>query len=100
MLRLLSGREHSVFTGVHLILRDGEKVERISFHEMTQVTFYPMSEGEIAEYVSGTEPYDKAGAYGIQGMGARYIKGIQGDYHTVVGLPVGRLYQEVSRLFM
>jgi septum formation protein len=96
MLRLLSGREHSVFTGVHLIIRGSEEVINISFYDETQVKFYPMSEEEITEYISGAEPFDKAGAYGIQGMGAKYIKEIRGDYNTVVGLPVGRIYQEVK----
>jgi septum formation protein len=96
MLRLLSGREHSVFTGVHLIIRGSEKVINISFYDETRVKFYPMSEEEITEYISGAEPFDKAGAYGIQGMGAKYIEEIHGDYNTVVGLPVGKIYQKVK----
>lgn len=97
MLRLLSGREHEVYTGVTLILRrgDGERTVR-SFWECTRVEFAPMTEREIDAYVATKEPMDKAGAYGIQGFGARYIVGISGDYNNVVGLPVGRLYRELK----
>lgn len=104
MLRLLQGRSHHVYTGVTLILENGEPFENRSrviiktFHEETEVTFYPMSEKEIREYLETGEPFDKAGAYGIQGKGARYVREIRGDYGNVVGLPVGRLYQEVQRL--
>lgn len=71
--------------------------ERKTFHEKTKVEFYPMTEEEIEEYAESGDPLDKAGAYGIQGFCARYIKGIEGDYNNVVGLPVGRLYQEIVR---
>lgn len=96
MLRALSGRTHQVYTGVTLLHRREGTVERKTFHEMTKVTFFPMTDKEIAEYAAGGECMDKAGAYGIQGMGARYIREIQGDYNNVVGLPVGRLYQEIK----
>lgn len=56
-----------------------------------------MTEVEISEYIDSKEPMDKAGAYGIQGLGARFVKGIRGDYNNVVGLPVGRLYQELKK---
>ena len=70
--------------------------ETVTFFECTQVEFYPMTEVEISEYIDSKEPMDKAGAYGIQGLGARFVKGIRGDYNNVVGLPVGRLYQELK----
>lgn len=97
MLGRLQGREHEVYTGVTLLYREGRAAETIrrSFYEITRVSFYPMSEKEIEEYVATKDPLDKAGAYGIQGMCARYISGISGDYNNVVGLPVGRLYQEI-----
>lgn len=97
MLRLLAGRTHAVYTGVTLILR-GESGEtaRKTFHERTDVSFYPMEEAEIRQYVATGDCMDKAGAYGIQGFCARYISGISGDYNNVVGLPVGRLYQEIK----
>lgn len=99
MLRMLQGRSHLVYTGVTLLLKKpGSSVVSRTFHEETRVDFYPMTEEEIAEYVAGGEPMDKAGAYGIQGECARYIRGIAGDYNNVVGLPVGRLYQETRAL--
>jgi len=95
MLRTLSGRSHEVYTGVALIYKGlSGQIVRKTFHERTEVVFYPMSEAEIADYVSTGDCMDKAGAYGIQGLCARYIKKINGDYNNVVGLPVGRLYQE------
>lgn len=87
MLGLLSGRTHSVFTGVCVI--DGER-ERV-FAEETKVEFYEMSAEDIRAYVATGEPMDKAGAYGIQGKGALMVKRIDGDYYNVMGLPVARL---------
>lgn len=97
MLRLLAGRTHAVYTGVTLILRGASgETARKTFHERTDVSFYPMEEAEIRQYVATGDCMDKAGAYGIQGFCARYISGINGDYNNVVGLPVGRLYQEIK----
>ena len=96
MLSALQGRTHQVYTGVALIWsRDGEQRRR-SFHECTDVTVYPMTQEEILAYIRTGEPMDKAGAYGIQGLFARHIQKIDGDYNNVVGLPVGRLYQEMK----
>ena len=92
MLTALQGRSHEVYTGVTLYSQS----ETVTFFECTQVEFYPMTEVEISEYIDSKEPLDKAGAYGIQGLGARFVKGIRGDYNNVVGLPVGRLYQELK----
>lgn len=92
MLTVLQGRSHEVYTGVTLYSQS----ETVTFFECTQVEFYPMTEVEISEYIDSKEPMDKAGAYGIQGLGARFVKGIRGDYNNVVGLPVGRLYQELK----
>ena len=92
MLTALQGRNHEVYTGVTLYSQS----ETVTFFECTQVEFYPMTEVEISEYIDSKEPMDKAGAYGIQGLGARFVKGIRGDYNNVVGLPVGRLYQELK----
>lgn len=93
MLRMLSGHTHSVFTGVALLF---EK-KKIVFAEETKVTMCPMTEEEIAWYIGTGECADKAGAYGIQGYGARFISRIEGDYNNVVGLPVGRIYQEMKK---
>ncbi|MCL1952015.1 MAG: Maf family protein [Oscillospiraceae bacterium] len=91
MLRLLSGREHRVVTGVCLRLDQAERV----FSQETRVRFYALDEDEIAAYVRTGEPMDKAGAYGIQGRGALLVEGIAGDYFNVVGLPVARLAREM-----
>ncbi|NLL79294.1 MAG: septum formation protein Maf [Clostridiales bacterium] len=97
MLRALSGSTHQVYTGVTVVIREGEDLEYFTFHEKTDVLVYPLSEWEIKSYVAGKEPMDKAGAYAIQGEFARHIKGICGDYNNVVGLPVARLYQELKK---
>ena len=94
MLRLLSGREHQVLTAVALI--DGGTSELKVAHEITEVRFARMNEDEISWYVATGEPMDKAGAYAIQGQGARFIEGIKGDYFNVVGLPVRLIYEVVA----
>lgn len=88
MLRRLSGRVHEVYTGVCVIFPDGNA--RV-FSEETQVSFYELSDDDIAQYIATGEPMDKAGAYGIQGKGALLVKEIKGDYYNVMGLPVARL---------
>lgn len=98
MLERLSGRRHQVYTGVTLQLFRAGDVFRHTFHECTQVDFYPMTEDEISWYIATGEPMDKAGAYGIQGMGSRFVRAIEGDYSNVVGLPVSRLYQELRAM--
>lgn len=96
MLEMLSGHTHSVFTGVTLLY--GEK--KIIFAEETKVTMCSMSKEEIEWYVNTGECSDKAGAYGIQGYGARFISRIEGDYNNVVGLPVCRIYQEMKKAIL
>jgi septum formation protein len=91
MLKSLSGKTHSVFTGVCLV-KDGEENR---FFEETKVEFYNLSNEEIEAYVDTGEPMDKAGAYGIQGKGCLLVKRIEGDYFNVVGLPVGKLVREL-----
>jgi len=88
MLRRLSGRTHEVFTGVCLL---GPGDARAVGTERTRVTMLPLQEADIAWYLASGEPYDKAGAYGIQGRGARFIERIEGCYFNVVGLPLARL---------
>jgi septum formation protein len=90
MLRLLQDRRHQVLTGVALV--NNEAGWSSVAHEVTEVRFAAMSEDEINWYVATGEPQDKAGAYAIQGQGARFIKEIRGDYFNVVGLPVRLLY--------
>lgn len=97
MLEKLQGQTHQVYTGVALSQRtDQGKVQTITFYEATEVVVYPMSKEEISAYIATGEPMDKAGSYGIQGAFAAYIQGIHGDYNNVVGLPVGRVYQEIK----
>ncbi len=95
MLRRLSAKSHSVFTGVTVFrVRDGKSV---SITEETKVYFKPLTEKEIEAYVRTKEPMDKAGAYGVQGLGGLFVEKIEGDYYNVVGLPIarlGRLLQE------
>lgn len=99
MLRTLSGDIHQVYTGVALLrLKEGEVTEKRSFSECTDVEMTEMSETEIETYVASGEPMDKAGAYGIQGKAAVFIRGIKGDYYNVVGLPVSRVYREIAKL--
>ena len=92
MLRLLQGRTHTVFTGVWLF-GPGYPAEGSGFADSAKVTFFPLTSREIDEYVATGEPMDKAGAYGIQGAGLRNIRGIEGDFYTVMGLPGGRLWR-------
>ena len=96
-LSMLQGKTHQVYTGVALFTKKAEKETQKVFAEKTEVTFYPMTEKEIWDYIDTGEPMDKAGAYGIQGRAAVYVEKICGDYNNVVGLPVARLYQELKR---
>ena len=93
MLSALAGREHHVYTGVTVLLGGRAVTE----HEQTAVTFRALEPGEIRGYIATGEPMDKAGAYGIQGLGALLVSGIRGDYCSVVGLPVFRLGRILAR---
>jgi septum formation protein len=96
MLQQLSGRTHAVLTGVALIrLPDGE---RRQFIESTLVHFRPITDEELSSYLATEEPYDKAGAYAIQGQAGRYIPRIEGCYFNVVGLPLSRVLTELQVL--
>ena len=94
MLCMLSGAAHKVITGT-AVFWEGHS---FSFSEETLVQFYPLSEDDINAYAASGEPYDKAGAYGIQGLGSLLVRGIPGDYFNVVGLPIARLRHELKRL--
>ena len=93
MLQKLSGRQHTVCTGVAVRQNDVELVEG----ESAQVRFRPLSPQEIAAYIATGEPMDKAGAYGVQGYGCLFVEGIVGDYYNVMGLPVCRLGRMLAR---
>lgn len=92
MIRMLQGDTHSVYTGVSLIFPD----EVRTFAVESKVKVYPMTEKEIEEYIEMEKPLDAAGSYRIQGLFARFIQDVQGDYTNIVGLPVARVYQEIK----
>lgn len=98
MLKKLQGRTHEVYTGVTVISVDGNSKKTITFNELTQVSFYSMTDEEIREYIATKDPMDKAGAYGIQSGAAVYVEKINGDYNNVVGLPVARLYHVLKSM--
>lgn len=91
MLKKLSGKTHSVYTGVSIISPEQE----ILFFEKTDVVFWELSQEEMDAYISSGEPFDKAGGYGIQGFGSILVREIKGDYFSVVGLPVSRTVREL-----
>lgn len=95
MLRSLSGRTHQVYTGV-AFCRGGQVLS--SFVQCTEVDFYPLEEERIQRYLASGEPFDKAGAYGIQGLGGLFVEGIRGDYCNVVGFPLARAARELEQL--
>lgn len=97
MLRSIADDCHQVYTGVTLI-RTGAHPQSVTFQEKTDVFLYPISDAELDAYIASGDPMDKAGAYGIQGDFAIYVKRIAGDYYNVVGLPIGRVYQELKRM--
>ncbi|WP_433958930.1 Maf family protein [Cytobacillus horneckiae] len=92
MLKSLSGKMHSVYTGVSIISPHAEKI----FFVKTDVLFWELSDEEIHKYIHTGEPFDKAGAYGIQGIGSTLVKEIHGDYFAVVGLPLSRTIRELQ----
>ncbi len=90
MLRLLSGAVHEVHTGLAVVRRPGAMEGLIE--EVTRVTFAPLSDHDIESYIATGEPFDKAGAYGIQGIGGRYVTRVEGCFFNVMGLPLARLW--------
>ena len=93
MLQMLSDNTHEVVTGVTIITND--TIE--TFSNIAKVTFYPLTNQEIEDYIKTNEPMDKAGAYAIQGLGGKFIKSIEGDYYTIMGLPIGELYHRLKK---
>lgn len=93
MLKLLGGREHSVFTGVTILSAESE----VTFSVQTKVKFIDLTDNDISEYIKTGEPFDKAGAYGIQGKGSLLVEKIHGDYFNVVGLPISKLAIELKK---
>jgi len=93
MLKELSDNTHEVVTGVTILYKDNVE----TFSDVSKVTFYPLSDEEIEEYIHTNEPMDKAGSYAIQGDGAKFIKWIDGDYYSIVGLPIGQVYHKIKK---
>ncbi len=91
MLTLLSNNVHTVITGVTIMSKD--KTE--TFASSSKVYFDQLTDDEIKEYILTKEPMDKAGAYAIQGIGSKFIKKIEGDYYSIVGLPINQIYQKL-----
>ncbi len=98
MLNHLQGKTHQVYTSVSFVWEENGEILAHTFFECTEVEVLPMTKEEIAYYVNLDTCMDKAGAYGIQNEFACYVKGIKGDYNNVVGLPIGRVYQELKQL--
>lgn len=96
MLMQLQGAVHQVYTGVALFWNEEDGMHKHVFYEQTEVSFYPMTEQEVWDYIHTGDCMDKAGAYGIQTHFGVHIRGVQGDYNNVVGLPIARLYQEIK----
>lgn len=94
MIKILAGRSHDVLTAVYLNYRNKNQI----FIEKTKVVIDELSEAEIEEYVNTNEPYDKAGGYAIQGLFAKHIKSIKGDYYNVMGLPINKLYHKINEI--
>ena len=101
MLSALSGKVHRVYTGVTLLhcSRQGEIRKQVQLHTCTNVSVAPLSPSQISAYIATGEPFDKAGAYAIQGLFAKHICGIEGDYFNVVGLPIHALYETLQNHF-
>lgn len=98
MLSSLSGRKHEVYTGVAIIIREKGKAEKeLVFHQMSRVEVGTLSKEQIEAYIASGEPFDKAGAYAIQGKFAVHISGIEGEYNNIVGLPIARIYHELLK---
>jgi septum formation protein len=95
MMQMLSGRKHSVISGVCLIGKNGFIK---NFHVETEVVFNKLDENEIEDYINTDEPYDKAGGYAIQGLASKFISGINGCYYNVMGLPLSEIYSVIKNI--
>lgn len=97
MLKSLSNDVHQVYTGVTIFYYVNNSINVENFYEKTDVYFNELDDNEIDKYIATWEPMDKAGAYGIQGKGAVLVKKIDGDYYTVVGLPLSKVYYSLKK---
>lgn len=94
MMNMMSGKKHQVYTGVTLAYAGKSH----TFYAITDVCVRKLTDSEIDAYVDTDEPYDKAGAYAIQGMFAKYVTGIEGEYHNVMGFPIAKIYDECKKM--
>ena len=94
MLRLLSNKTHSVYTGISILTN----YKKINFVEKTKVTFFQLNDREIEKYIINSKPYDKSGSYGIQDESMTFVKYINGNYENVIGLPISRVYRSLLEL--
>lgn len=95
MLSSLSGNTHKVYSGICIINTEDDTV--ITDYDFTEVIFSELSERQIRNYINSGEPMDKAGAYGIQGLGGTFVEGINGCYYNVMGLPLNKLYKILAK---
>ncbi|GMH69080.1 hypothetical protein TrST_g3226 [Triparma strigata] len=98
MLTSLSSSTHKVYTGISLHLLNVPSPKTLNFTSSTSVTFSPLTSDDISSYLLTSEPYDKSGSYGIQGIGGQFVERIEGCYYNVMGLPVNRLMKEINLL--
>ena len=92
ILSSLSNRTHEVITAVTIM----HQKQSITIVSSAKVTFYPLSKQDIEDYIASQEPFDKAGAYAIQGLGAKFIRSIEGDYYTIMGFPIAEVYWQLK----
>ncbi|MCP1111243.1 septum formation protein [Lachnospiraceae bacterium PF1-21] len=97
MLLMLQNRTHQVYTGIALCYKKNGQEKLLTFFEKTDVTFYPVDRFDIKAYIESGDPLDKAGSYGIQSGFGKHVRSIKGEYTNVVGLPIGRLYNELLK---
>lgn len=97
MLLMLQDRTHQVYTGIALCYKKNGQEKLLTFFEKTDVTFYPVDRFDIKAYIESGDPLDKAGSYGIQSGFGKHVRSIKGEYTNVVGLPIGRLYNELLK---
>ena len=97
-LKRMSGREHSVITGVCIVYNEGDCLKHVTFSQETKVHVAKLSDAEIDEYIATGEWTDKAGGYAIQGRFAKHISGIEGEYYNVVGFPLAAFYKRYKEI--
>lgn len=98
MLQCLNNDYHYVYTGLCVIYKKGETIKKFTTYDKTKVYFDNLSFTQIQNYVESGDPFDKAGGYGVQNLGSKFIKKINGNFYSVMGLPVNKLYRILNKL--